>query len=542
MAHGRVSPSDASSHDVYLELWLMPSDDSEPHSNKIKESWETVKKTATDKQVYAGFAIRTAATIIDWFWLNAIILLLLLPPIMVVVLYHLCGWLPAFLGPDPGPAMIWIAGICGLVGPVLLNWLYYAAFESSSFAATPGKLILGLRVTDVNGKPFSFWSSSIKQAMTTLLFGVPICLNGFVSYLCAKANLKGMEIYLYVSAAAVFLVPAIGYVMAIFDKKRQTVYDKMVARIVSVEPPVALSDGPVSFYRRLPGKIVLAFVPVFIVGLSTYIGIMLHRPDINPVIKEALDASKQWQELDISKVQRKVIMEHTVKPGVAITADDVSEIRVPSKDIGPDQVVCTDLVIGKRPIVTLRPGDFMSLRDLPYKKAQEVRNQIFAEATKNGAVGLCPHAKNRSASRLQQFRIVKAVGKGQIFVPEDFAITRLDAETPVAKAVVPRLPFEDNKTKVNYQWEFAGKECKVSCQPGDVLERRSIEPSGHVYICQRKIATAEIIEAKDIKEGQVDPAGCAYTVVSDNALIVGKRSTKELIPGKVIRANDLVWQ
>ncbi len=107
----------------------MSSDDSEQQSNKIKESWETVKKTATDKQVYAGFARRTAATIIDWFWLNAIILLLLMPPIIIVTLYHLCGWLPEFLGPDPGPGMVWIAGICGLIGPFLLNWqLYYRIF------------------------------------------------------------------------------------------------------------------------------------------------------------------------------------------------------------------------------------------------------------------------------------------------------------------------------------------------------------------------------------------------------------------------------
>ncbi len=476
----------------------MQSDDSEPHSNKIKESWETVIKTATDKQVYAGFAIRTAATIIDWFWLNAIIFLILLPPIMVVLLYHLCGWLPAFLGPDPGPGLVWIAGICGLVGPVLLNWLYYAAFESSKFAATPGKLILGLRVTDVNGQPFSFWSSSLKQMMTTVLFGIPIVLNGVVSYLCARANMKGLEIYLYISAAAVFVVPAIGYVMALFDKRRQTVYDKMVARIVSVEPPANAADGPVSFFRRLPGKILLAIVPIFIVGLSTGLGLLMHRPDINPIVREALEASKNWQDLDIARVQRKVIVERTVKPGQPITADDVSEIRVPSKDIGPDQVVCTDLVVGKSPIVTLHPGDFMSIRDLPYKKAQEVRKQLFAEAAKSGTVGMCPHARNRSVTLLQEFRIVKAVTKDQTFAPADFEISQLPAQAQTIKPEVPRLPFEDNKSKVNYQWEFAGKKCRANCHPGDLLERCNIEQSGHVYLCAHEIAAGEIVEAKDV--------------------------------------------
>ncbi len=243
------------------------------------------------------------------------------------------------------------------------------------------------------------------------IFELALCL----SYICSKTNLKGMEIYLQVSAAAIFLVPAVGYVMAIFDKRRQTVYDKMVARIVSVEAPEEAGDEVIGFFKRLPGKIVLAIVPVVIVALSTGAGVLMHRSDVNPMIKEALATATQWQQLDISRVQRKVIVEHTVQPGQTITADDVSEVRVPSKDIGPDQVVCTDLVIGKKPIVTLRPGDFLSLRDLPYKKAQEVRKQIFAEAAKNGTAGLCPHAKNRSTAVLQEFNTLIEVDQGQIF-------------------------------------------------------------------------------------------------------------------------------
>ncbi len=99
-----------------------------------------------------------------------------------------------------------------------------------------------------------------------------------------------------------------------------------------------------------------------------------------------------------------------------------------------------------------------------------------------------------------------------------------------------------NTTKVNYQWEFAGKKCKADCRPGTMLERKSIEPSGHVFACSGKIAAGAVIEPRDLEEKQIDPATCPYTVVSDVGLIIGKRSTKELIPGKVIRASDLVWR
>lgn len=38
----------------------------------------------------------------------------------------------------------------------LILWLYYASFESSRWQATPGKKIMHLMVTDVNGRRISF--------------------------------------------------------------------------------------------------------------------------------------------------------------------------------------------------------------------------------------------------------------------------------------------------------------------------------------------------------------------------------------------------
>lgn len=43
-------------------------------------------------------------------------------------------------------------GLIGLVG----SWLYSALLESSSYQATPGKMALGLVVTDENGQRISF--------------------------------------------------------------------------------------------------------------------------------------------------------------------------------------------------------------------------------------------------------------------------------------------------------------------------------------------------------------------------------------------------
>lgn len=56
-----------------------------------------------------------------------------------------------------------IAGgfLFGLFGIVLVvSWLYYAFFESSSWQATPGKKILNLYVTDLECQPVSFARAS----------------------------------------------------------------------------------------------------------------------------------------------------------------------------------------------------------------------------------------------------------------------------------------------------------------------------------------------------------------------------------------------
>lgn len=44
----------------------------------------------------------------------------------------------------------------------LVSWIYYAAFESSSWQATLGKHVLGLKVTDLAGQRISFLRASAR--------------------------------------------------------------------------------------------------------------------------------------------------------------------------------------------------------------------------------------------------------------------------------------------------------------------------------------------------------------------------------------------
>ena len=121
--------------------------------------------------VYGGFWERVGAVLIDF---------VILIVVEVLFIYFL---LPELL-----------AGIFNLV----LGWLYFALMESGVGQATIGKRAVGLKVTDMNGARISF-----AQA-TGRYFG---------------KILSGM-------------ILLIGYLMMIWDNKKQTLHDKMAGTLI----------------------------------------------------------------------------------------------------------------------------------------------------------------------------------------------------------------------------------------------------------------------------------------------------------------------
>jgi uncharacterized RDD family membrane protein YckC len=85
-----------------------------------------------------------------------------------------------------------------LVLAILINWLYYASQESGAAQATFGKKALGLKVTTLSGGRISFGQA------TGRYFGKLI--SG--------------------------LILLIGYLMMLWDNKKQTLHDKMAGTLV----------------------------------------------------------------------------------------------------------------------------------------------------------------------------------------------------------------------------------------------------------------------------------------------------------------------
>jgi uncharacterized RDD family membrane protein YckC len=97
---------------------------------------------------YGGFWIRVAAAIID-----AVILRVVVAPVgMVFGGLRLAGMMSGI----PHAGLRLLGGGVSFILLLFGSWLYGAFMESSSYQATLGKMILGMKVTDLNGNRISF--------------------------------------------------------------------------------------------------------------------------------------------------------------------------------------------------------------------------------------------------------------------------------------------------------------------------------------------------------------------------------------------------
>lgn len=138
-----------------------------------------------DNPRYAGFWIRFLALILD--------------SLILMVISLFIGFLIGmvfFLSPSPNPGVA-AEGAGNIVG-ILIGWLYYAWLESSKHQATPGKLALGLKVTDEEGNRISF------------------------------ARATGRHFAKILSILTLF----IGYIMVAFTKRKQGLHDILASCLV----------------------------------------------------------------------------------------------------------------------------------------------------------------------------------------------------------------------------------------------------------------------------------------------------------------------
>jgi uncharacterized RDD family membrane protein YckC len=133
---------------------------------------------------YAGFWKRFAALLID---------MLVLVPLTAIF-----GGILGFLYGLSMAGTVEGAQFIGQITGVLVPWIYHAAFESSDKQATPGKMVLGIKVVDMEGSRISFGRAT------------------------------GRHFAKIISS----IILMIGYLMAAFTQKKQALHDIMAGCLV----------------------------------------------------------------------------------------------------------------------------------------------------------------------------------------------------------------------------------------------------------------------------------------------------------------------
>ncbi|MBX9725375.1 MAG: RDD family protein [Candidatus Obscuribacterales bacterium] len=146
---------------------------------------QNLESNAPVELIYAGFWLRVAACIIDSIIFG----------IPITIFQVALTFLSKAVG-DPTVSLI--VSLSMLVISAALYGLYGGLFESSKFQATPGKMLLKLKVTDLDGNRCSF-------------------ARAFARYM-------GMG----VSDATLY----IGYLMAAWTEKKQCLHDKIANCLV----------------------------------------------------------------------------------------------------------------------------------------------------------------------------------------------------------------------------------------------------------------------------------------------------------------------
>lgn len=216
--------------------------------------------------VYAGFWLRVAAYLVDAVILTA--------AYFVLVLAMAFGLLAGGPQPELAESMLVVLGIWLL--SIAIPWLYVALMESSTKQATLGKMACGIKVTDLAGNRISFGRATGRHFAEWI--------TGFT-----------------------FLV---GYVMAAFTQRRQTLHDLIAATVVvpqQAAPSAVAGSAPA---MRLPGWAIAAII---IAGTLVPIGIL--AAIAIPAFQDYTIRAQVTEGLQLAADYKGAVLEHRDRTG-----------------------------------------------------------------------------------------------------------------------------------------------------------------------------------------------------------------------------------
>jgi len=185
--------------------WCGAPIDAVPQGPAIMASPEA--EEAPEVGVYAGLGRRFVAFIVDFILISLfgiIVVAFFNQANGIMYLYYIVtAHAPISSLTEAGTPIAALGPIVAAVGllVIVVPWLYYAGFESSRGQATPGKVLMRLEVTDLEGNRISFGRATLR------FFGK------------------------FISTLIIF----IGFLMIGLTKKRQGLHDKIAGCLVLLQ-------------------------------------------------------------------------------------------------------------------------------------------------------------------------------------------------------------------------------------------------------------------------------------------------------------------
>lgn len=151
---------------------------------------------------YAGFWLRFVAVIIDGIILGAVQFVAIMP-ILGIMGIEMANGFQDLDSMDQTQAISMLGQIMAVAGVsqiifLVIQTLYYTLMESSNYQASIGKMVLGLKVTDINGNKLDFTKALVRN------------LSKIISS----------------------MILLIGYLMAAFTEKKQALHDMIAGTLV----------------------------------------------------------------------------------------------------------------------------------------------------------------------------------------------------------------------------------------------------------------------------------------------------------------------
>jgi len=169
---------------------------------------------------YAGFWKRLAAFCID---------------ISILIVTGICLLLLAvFIAPRDKFAILTVMWLALCLSNVVIPWLYFAGFESSSFQATPGKMAVGIKVTDADGNRIAVDRASRR------FWGKILSV----------------------------LIIFVGYLMAAFTRKKQGLHDIIAGCLVVNKSKPRWVKAAVTIVISVAGAMIMFFVGILLPATS----------------------------------------------------------------------------------------------------------------------------------------------------------------------------------------------------------------------------------------------------------------------------------